>query len=140
MTPAPPLILDTHAAIHELVEAGMPEPQAETVVRQQAKLIEQNFATRHDIEIIRQETATHIETLRHDIEIIRRDIETLRQDTKHDTETLRKETAANIEALRQDTRVRIETAKVELIKWMVWLNVGVGSLVIAAIMFLTGEK
>ena len=137
MPPAPPLILDTHAAIHELVDAGMPELQAETIVRQQAKLIEQNFATRHDIETLRKETATHVETLRKEI---KHDIEILRQATKHDTETLRQETAANIEALRQDTHVRIETAKVELIKWMVWLNVGVGSLVIAAIMFLTGEK
>ena len=37
-----PLILDTHAAVHELVSAGMPERQAETVVRQQARLLEQN--------------------------------------------------------------------------------------------------
>ena len=44
------LILDTHAAINELVSAGMPERQAETVVRQQAKLLEQNLATKADIE------------------------------------------------------------------------------------------
>ena len=43
MTPAP-RIRDAHAAIHELVKAGMPEPQAETVVRQQAKRIEQRFS------------------------------------------------------------------------------------------------
>ena len=32
------LVLDTHADIEELVEAGMPKPQAETVVRQHARL------------------------------------------------------------------------------------------------------
>ena len=55
-----PLILDTHAAVNELVSAGMPERQAETVVRQQAKLLEQNLATKTDIEAIKAE----IEALR----------------------------------------------------------------------------
>ena len=47
------LILDTHAAVNELVSAGMPERQAETVVRQQARLLEQNLATKADIEAIK---------------------------------------------------------------------------------------
>ena len=48
MADLPTLILDTHAAVHELVSAGMPERQAETVVRQQARLLEQNLATKAD--------------------------------------------------------------------------------------------
>ena len=109
-----PLILDTHAAVNELVSAGMPERQAETVVRQQAKLLEQNLATKTDIEAIKAE------------------IEALRQGTKADIETTR----ASIEALRQETMARIEAAKVDLIKWIFGLNLGTASLIVALIKLL----
>ena len=128
MTPPSTLILDTHASIHELVKAGMPERQAETVVRQQARLLEQNLATKHDIEtvkrdieVLRQETKADIETVKHDIEV-------LRQETKADIETLRHD----VEILRQETTARIETAKVDLIKWMFGLGLGIASLAVAA--------
>ena len=102
-----PLILDTHEAIHELVSSGMPERQAETVVRQQARLLEQNLATKADIEA-----------------------------TKASIEALRQETEAGIEALRQETKALIETAKVDLIKWIFALNIATMSLLVAAIKLL----
>ena len=91
-----PLILDTHAAINELVSAGMPERQAETVVRQQARLLEENLATKADSEA----------------------------------------TKASIEALRQETKALIETAKVDLIKWIVVVNIGTVSLIVTMIKLL----
>jgi hypothetical protein len=107
MAHSPTLILDTHAAVHELVSAGMPERQAETVVRQQARLLEQNLATKADLATI-----------------------------KADIETLRQETKAGIEALRQETKALIETAKVDLIKWIFGLNIATMSLLVAAIKLL----
>ena len=122
MAHLPTLILDTHAAVHELVNAGMPERQAETVVRQQARLLEQNLATKRPqpsrLKALRQETKTDIAT-------IKADIETLRQETK-----------ADIEALRQETKALIETAKVDLIKWIFGLNIATMSLLVAAIKLL----
>ena len=106
-----PLILDTHAAVHELVSAGMPERQAETVVRQQVRLLEQNLATKADIEATKA------------------DIEALRQETKASIEA----TKAGIEALRQETKALIETAKVDLIKWIVGVNIGAVGLLISLI-------
>ena len=50
MSPESGLIFDTHAAIEKLVEAGMPQPQATTVVGIQADLIENKLATRPDID------------------------------------------------------------------------------------------
>ena len=50
------LIFDTHEDIQELVNSGMPEPQAETVVRQRLRLLERNLATKADIETLRLET------------------------------------------------------------------------------------
>ena len=45
----------------------MPECQAETVVRQQARLLEQNLATKADIEALRQETKASIEAAKLDL-------------------------------------------------------------------------
>lgn len=50
MARIPRLVFDTQAAIERLVESGMPEPQATTVVGIQADLIENNLTTRADIE------------------------------------------------------------------------------------------
>ena len=77
MAHSPTLILDTHAAVHELVSAGMPERQAETVVRQQARLLEQNLATKADIEALQQATKASIEALRQETKAL---IETAKVD------------------------------------------------------------
>ena len=62
------LIFDTHEDIQELVNSGMPEPQAETVVRQRVRLLERNLATKADIEMLRLETKANIDTLRQETE------------------------------------------------------------------------
>ena len=112
------LIFDTHVDIRELVEAGMPEAQAETVVRQRVRLLERNLATKADI------AATNAS------------IETLRQETKADIETLRQETRANIETLRQETEKLIALGKNDIVKWVVGANLGVAAMIVAAIKLL----
>ena len=137
------LIFDTHEDIRELVEAGMPEPQAETVVRQRVRLLERNLATKADI----AETNASIETLRQetkaDIAATNANIETLRQETKADIaatnaniETLRQETRANIETLRQETEKLIALGKNDIVKWVVGANLGVAAMIVAAIKLL----
>jgi len=130
------VVYDTHAAVRRLAAAGMPEPHAEAVVREQVHLIEHNLATRADIETLRQETKADIEKLRLETKA---GIETLRQEAKADIaavradiEKLRLETRADIETLRQETKADIETAKFGLIKWMVATNITLVALVIAA--------
>ena len=54
------VLYDTHAAVRRLTGAGMPEPHAEAVVREQVHLIEHNLATKADVEAVRAD----IETLR----------------------------------------------------------------------------
>ena len=107
-------IFDTHEDIQELVKSGMPEPQAETVVRQRVRLLERNLATKADI------AATNA------------NIETLRQETKADIAT----TNANIETLRQETEKLIALGKNDIIKWVVGANLGVAALIVAAIKLL----
>ena len=65
------LIFDTHEDIQELVNSGMPEPQAETVVRQRVRLLERNLASKADIAAINASIAAtnaSIETLRQETE------------------------------------------------------------------------
>ena len=144
------LIFDTHEDIQELVKSGMPEPQAEAVVRQRVRLLERNLATKADIAA----TNANIETLRletkADIAATNANIETLRLETKADIaatnaniETLRLETKAdiaatnaNIETLRQETEKLIALGKNDIIKWVVGANLGVAALIVAAIKLL----
>ena len=148
------LIFDTHEDIRELVEAGMPEPQAETVVRQRVRLLERNLATKADIaetnasiETLRQETKADIAATNANIETLRQEtranIETLRQETKADIaatnaniETLRQETRTNIETLRQETEKLIALGKNDIVKWVVGANLGVAAMIVAAIKLL----
>ena len=101
------LIFDTHEDIQELVNSGMPEPQAETVVRQRVRLLERNLATKADIE-------------------------TLRQETKAGIEALRLETKANIDMLRQEAEKLIALGKNDIIKWVVGANLGIAAMIVAA--------
>ena len=95
---------DTHAAVRQLITAGMPEPHAEAVVRGQVHLIQHNLATKADIEQIRA------------------DVETSRLETKAEIEKLRLETNASIDVLRQETKANTETAKNDIVKWIVTMG------------------
>ena len=104
------IIFDTHEDIQELVNSGMPEPQAETVVRQRVRLLERNLATKADI------AATNAS------------IETLRQETKGGIAA----TNANIETLRQETEKLIALGKNDIIKWVFGANLGIAAMIVAA--------
>ena len=101
------LIIDTHEDIRELVKSGMPEPQAETVVRQRVRLLEGNLATKADVAAINA-----------------------------NIETLRQETNARIEKLRQETEKLIALCKVDIIKWVVGANLAIAAIVVAAVKLL----
>ena len=103
----------------------MPEPQAETVVRQRVRLLERNLATKADI----AETNASIETLRQETKA---DIAA----TNANIETLRQETRANIEKLRQETEKLIALGKNDIVKWVVGANLGVAAMIVAAIKLL----
>ena len=101
------LIIDTHEDIQELVKSGMPEPQAETVVRQRVRLLEGNLATKADIEKLRQETKAEIAA-----------------------------TNANIEKLRLETEKLIAFGKIDIIRWVVGANLGIAAVIVAAVKLL----
>ena len=151
MEQQPVLAFDTHAAVVELVGSGMPERQAETVVRLQVSLIEQHFATRADIgtvnaaiESSRVSTETEFGKVYSAIESSRAStetefgkvysaIESSRVSTETQFASRRRETEAKFESLRHEVKADIASLKSELIKWMIGTNLAFATLVIAAI-------
>ena len=158
------LIIDTLEDVRELVKSGMPEPQAETVVRQRVRLLEGNLATKADIaainaqiaatnanvETLREETSAQIAETNAQIAETNANVEKLRQETSGQIaetnariETLRQETSgeiaqtnARIETLRQETEKLIALCKVDIIKWVVGANLGIAAIVVAAVKLL----
>lgn len=104
MAQSPVLAFDTHAAVVELVEAGMPERQAELVVRLQGTLIEQHFATKADIATVNAaiESLGHTTTSKQDA---------LRQEFTSKQEALRQEFTLKLDALRQDFTSKLDALR-----------------------------
>ena len=48
---------DTHSFIKRLTAAGMPEPQAEIIAEEQARLVEDRLATKADVSDVRRDIA-----------------------------------------------------------------------------------
>jgi len=61
---------DSREFINELTGSGMPERQAEAVVRTVTKVMDANLATKADIELIHKD----MEILRKDMSVMKRDI------------------------------------------------------------------
>ena len=54
------ITFDTHAFVKRLTATGMPEPQAEVLADEQAKLIENRLATKGDLEAMRREIVSEL--------------------------------------------------------------------------------
>ena len=126
MAQHPVLSFDTHAAVVSLVDSGMPERQAETVVRLQVRLIEQHFATRADVGKVN----STVESFRQEVN---GKIESFRQEVDGKIESLREEVNGKIESLRQEFKADLASLKSDLIKWMIGTNLAFATLLIAAI-------
>ncbi len=109
------IAFDTHLFVKELTQAGMPEPQAEVLAANQARLIDEKLATKQDLK---------------ELELaLGRDIKELETTLKHGIETLRQETKLDIAEVKRD----IAQSQASTIKWLVSLSIGQGALVVALI-------
>ena len=126
MAQHPVLSFDTHAAVVSLVDSGMPERQAETVVRLQVRLIEQHFATRADVGKVN----STVESFRQEVN---GKLESFRQDVNGKLDLFRQEVDGKLESLRQEFKADLALLKSELIKWMIGTNLAFATVLIAAI-------
>ena len=95
---------DTHTFVKCLTRAGMDEQQAEALVECQVQLINDNLATKQDME-----------------------------EVKRDIEALRLATEQSIEALRLETKKDIAALKTDMQKMELRLTLRLGSVIIAAV-------
>ncbi len=133
-------VLDTYREVKELVSSGFVEEQAQAVVSLQARILNENVASKQDIALVQRDiekTRADIEALRlatqKDIEIIHKDIESFRAETRKDIEIIHKD----IESLRAETSKDIESLRLEIKKDMLLLSsqltVRVGAMLVAAV-------
>ena len=107
---------DTHRFVQNLVASGFTEMQAEALAHEQIRLLNNNLATKSDIEALRLATKA--------------DIEALQVSTQSGIEVLRLATKSDIEALRLSTDAKIESAKFETVKWMIGAMVAQSTLIV----------
>ncbi len=92
---------DTHTVIKQLIDAGMPEAQAEIIIVTQARLIDDRLATKQDLELVQHAIETRQLATEKEIESLRaemkKDSESLRADIKKDSESLRAEMKTDIQ-------------------------------------------
>jgi len=127
------LKVDIHAAVVELVGSGMPERQAETVVRLQVSLMEQHFATKADIGTVNASIESSRAWTEAEFEKVYAAIESLRVSTEAEFASQQRETDARFESLRHEFKADIASLKSELIKWMIGTNLAFATLVIATV-------
>ena len=135
------IIFDTHRFIKGATEAGLPSAAAEFLAKEQVQLLENNLATKKDIEDLRAATKKDIEGLhaatKKDIEGLRaatkKDIEGLHAATKKDIEGLRAATKKDIEGLHAETQTDIERCKSDLIKWFTYTLLVFAGIILAGV-------
>jgi chromatin segregation and condensation protein Rec8/ScpA/Scc1 (kleisin family) len=83
------VLFDTQAFVKRLTAAGMPEPQAEVLADEQARLIDERLATKNDLRETKLQLEAKIETVKADL----------------------RATELRLEA-------KIESVKADILKWM----------------------
>ena len=155
MAEATETLFDTHAHIRALTGAGMPEAQAEAVVRLQVDVLQRHIVTKADAAAIRRDIAdqrtwseaefgtlkTDVAALKTDVAALKTDVAALKTDVaalKTDVAALKTDVAALKDAFSNLTKAVdvLKTAKAETIKWVAGLNVATAALIITAIKIL----
>jgi len=119
------IAFDTHRFVKRLTGSGFTEQQAETLADEQITLLNANLATKADIAAIQ----AGIAAAKTYIAAVKAGMDALRQQTKADIAKVE----TGMDALRHETRSAIESAKVDLLKWMFAALIAQGSVVVALI-------
>jgi (p)ppGpp synthase/HD superfamily hydrolase len=104
-------MFDTLTYAKQLEAAGFPPKQAEALAMALLAVVDENLATKQDIENLRAATAHDIEEFR---AATKQDIENLRAATAHDIEEFRAATKRDIEELRAATKRDIEELRLAM--------------------------
>ncbi len=96
---------DTHRFVKNLTAAGFTERQAETLAKEQIRLIEGNLATRVDVATVKSDLEIQIQQVKSDLEV---QIQRVKSDLE-----------VQIQRVKSDLETQIQSVKSDLMKWMV---------------------
>jgi len=120
-----PTPFDTHTYVKQLTSAGVSEAQAEVHARTLAGLLEEQLATKRDLDEMRIATKRDLDEMRI---ATKRDLDEMRIATQRDLEELRVSTQRDLEELRvstqrdlKETELRLKAhLEAELRRQMLW--------------------
>ena len=95
---------DTHRFVKNLTAAGFTERQAETLAKEQIRLIEGNLATRVDVATVKSDLEIQIQQVKSDLEVQIQQVES--------------DLEIQIQQVKSDLEVQIQSVKSDLMKWM----------------------
>ncbi len=121
----PAIKFDTAAAVDQLVEAGVPQKQAAAQVRLLATTINENFATKADIERLEFKLDTGIAELRAEVHTDIADVRTNIADVRTEVANLETRLTGKIGEL--DVRLQ------NTLKWTAGMQIGTILAIVAAV-------
>ena len=107
-------MIDTHAAVKDLTDAGMPEVQAEAVVAIQRDLLENQAASKYDLEKLEASLRGEIQDVRNDLEKLEASLRGEIQDVRNDLEKLEASLRGDMEKLEASLRGDMEKLEASL--------------------------
>ena len=138
----PAIKFDTAAAVEQLIEAGIPREHAAAQVRLLADTINDNFATKADIERLELKLDTRIADVRSEIASLRAAVHTDVAELRTEIADVRTEIAdVRAEVANLETRLTGKIAELDVrlqttLKWTAGMQVGTILAIVAAIKLL----
>ena len=128
----PAIKFDTAAAVEQLIEAGIPREHAAAQVRLLADTINDNFATKADIERLELKLDTRIAEVRSEIANLRAAVHTDVAELRTEIADVRTE-VANLETRLTGKIAELDVRLQTTLKWTAGMQVGTILAIVAAI-------
>jgi uncharacterized protein YdhG (YjbR/CyaY superfamily) len=117
--------IDTLAYAKRLIQAGMPQQQAEVQAQVLKEIIDNNLATKKDIAEVKAEIEKVRAELKADIERVKADLEKAKVELK-----------ADIERVRAELKVDIAKVKADIIKWIMGMLIAQSAVIVGLLQIL----
>ena len=126
------IAFDTHRFVKRLTDSGFTEEQAETLAEEHVALLNDNLATKADIEAVRGDVAKVEAGLKTEIAKVEGGVETLRLETEARIAKAEAELKGEIAKVEGG----IAAVKADLLKWMFGAMIAQGGLIVALVKLL----
>ena len=124
--------IDTLAYAKRLIQAGMPQQQAEVQAQVLKEIIDNNLATKRDIAEVKAEIEKVRAELKADIERVKADLEKVKVELKADIARVK----VDIERVRAELKADIAKVKADIIKWIMGMLIAQSAVIVGLMQIL----